>query len=524
MEESPDANSDLHSPEVNRLLDLINDSFRVRPNHDPIYVDLAGNLGRVSAPQHQVIYGRRGSGKSCLLVHHHRREAPNRQVLSVYLECDEVKRLGYPNILIRLLLTLYESLPHTKRNWVQRLLLRPRTRIERVIEELRGLLETPDTSDVIEEHGEKDQQGFQAQGQYPPLGASYQRGSTTSGSRRTAFTENKIDSLERHLQDYKSALSEALEKSRYRYATFILDDFYLIQPDNQPDVIDYIHRLLRGTDCYFKAGTVRHRTRLLRRNGQTVGLEESEDVEDINLDRTFEDTDGTRLYLEQMLNEMAESVGVNDATGTLLSREARHALVMSSGGVPRDYLNTFTLGVEAARSAGRSGWLTPTNVYKGASRALYRTKVKHLREEIGSESVRLESIYRDVISFCLEERRRTAFLVSQTEVPQFPEEYELIQQLMDYKMIHVIESDTSAASRRPGRYEAYTLDFALFMEPRRRNIEHVEFWKRDVEGRREGVREAPIYSLERARDVKNMGEHMDEELPASASEEDMGEE
>ena len=75
----------------------------------------------------------------------------------------------------------------------------------------------------------------------------------------------------------------------------------------------------------------------------------------------------------------------------------------------------------------------------------------------------------------------------------------LIQQLMDFKLIHVVEPDTSAASGRPGRYEAYTLDFSLFMEPRRRNIEIVEFGRIDDQSRRVGIREAPVYSLERAR-------------------------
>jgi hypothetical protein len=69
---------------------------------------------------------------------------------------------------------------------------------------------------------------------------------------------------------------------------------------------------------------------------------------------------------------------------------------------------------------------------------------------------------------------------------------------MDFKLVHVVEPDTSAASGRPGRYEAYTLDFSLFMEPRKRNIEHVEFWKIDDQRRRVGIREAPVYPLQRA--------------------------
>jgi len=65
------------------------------------------------------------------------------------------------------------------------------------------------------------------------------------------------------------------------------------------------------------------------------------------------------------------------------------------------------------------------------------------------------------------------------------------------KLIHVIEPDTSAASGRQGRYEAYTLDFSLFMEPRRRKIQIVEFWVRGEDSHKKGIREAPVYPLKR---------------------------
>ena len=59
----------LEDPRVGQLRSLISESFRIRRNHKPIYVDIGSNLGRVRSKQHQVIFGRRGSGKSCLVIH-----------------------------------------------------------------------------------------------------------------------------------------------------------------------------------------------------------------------------------------------------------------------------------------------------------------------------------------------------------------------------------------------------------------------------------------------------------------------
>ena len=138
-------------------------------------------------------------------------------------------------------------------------------------------------------------------------------------------------------------------------------------------------------------------------------------------------------------------------------------------------------------------------IWKGASRLAWQTKLKGMRDDVSGDAAGLERLFTDLVAFCLREQRRTAFLISQDEAQRMPDIFERIQQLMDFKLIHVIEPDTSAASGRPGRYAGFTLDFSFFMEPRRRNIEVVEFWKIDDQRRRIGLREAPVYPLDRAK-------------------------
>ncbi|HYQ57697.1 MAG TPA: hypothetical protein VEP89_10160, partial [Draconibacterium sp.] len=152
-----------------------------------------------------------------------------------------------------------------------------------------------------------------------------------------------------------------------------------------------------------------------------------------------------------------------------LNPDAFHALVLASGGVPRDFLNIFVEAISASVAVKDTRWLTPTYIWKGASRLSYRTKLTNLRDEAVSDASPLEKVYRDLVKFCLKEKRKTGFLVSQEAAQERPNIHELILQLMDFKLIHVIEPDTSAASGRKGRFEAYTLDFSLFMEPRLRN-------------------------------------------------------
>jgi hypothetical protein len=490
---------ELSDERIDSLISLIRDSFRVRPNQDPIYVDVAGNLERVVGRQHQVVFGRRGSGKSCLLVHFHRQVAAPAGILSVYIDSDEIKRLGYPDVLIRLLLSLTMQMPGPRRNRLKRRLRFKPTPLEAQAAELRSLLDLAEDADVTEGRKDADERKAELGVGHGPANFKYGRTTGSSADRTSSFKERKLDTLERHFQDYKRTLHDAFVASGKKSGAVIVDDFYLFHRSTQPDIVDYLHRLLRGTDMYLKLGTVRHRTTLLRHEGQTIGVELSQDVEEINLDRTFEDVAATAQFLRTMLDSLCKQVAI-DSAAEFISDDGLLALTLASGGVPRDYLNILVDGIDAARSL-RLSRVTPKGVYRGAGRNSYRTKLTNLRDDAARDAPAIEQIFQDLAAFCLREEKKTAFLINQGDVIQHEAEHEVIQQLMDFKLIHVIEPDTSAASGRSGRFEAYTLDFALFMEPRLRGIAHVEFWKTDAQRRRAGVREAPAYPLERARDV-----------------------
>lgn len=254
---------------------------------------------------------------------------------------------------------------------------------------------------------------------------------------------------------------------------------------------------MRGIDAYLKVGTVRHRTTLVRHDKQTVGVGLYEDVEPIDLDHTLDDLPRTRDFLGTMLDAMGKQCGINSVADQYFNPNALEDLTLASGGVARDFLTIFVEAVQAARAARATKWLTPKYIYKGALRVSYRTKLTNLREDLGGEAEPLALVFVDLLEFCLHDKKKTVFLISQDDTQSHPKLHDLIKQLMDFRLIHIVEPDTSAASGRLGRYEAYTLDFSTFMEPRRRGIEVVKFWEMDDAHRRVGLREAPVYSLAR---------------------------
>lgn len=499
---------ELDSSSAKELVHLIRDSFRVRANHDPLYVEVGNSLKRISSNQHQVVFGRRGSGKSCLFVHVLRQSENGGSHRALYVGIDALKRLPFPDILTRILISIFEQLPGAKRPWW--LFFKRQSKVERTLRELRTLLDLALTSEVERtiKEGSKKQVGFGNKG-----AVDITLGGETSNSTDTKeqFRRDKLEHLERHLEDFKRAIIDSLpEQESGLYV--LVDDFYLVQRNVQPDVVDYLHRLLRDTNAYLKIGTIRHRTSLRRHDGQTIGVELGQDVEELSLDRTLESFKDTQNYLVSMLDELGKTVGVTNASTDLFNQDAAHALTLSSGGVPRDFLNIFSDAVDLSISKGKTDRLTPTYIYKAAAQISLPNKRKNLSEDAGVDAQLLERAFADLVGFCLKEKKRTCFLVSREDAQAMAAENETLQQLMDFKLIHLIDPDTSAASGRAGRYSAYTLDAALYMEPRLRNIEVVKFWEQDEQWRAIGVRESPTYPLLRIREALNAEDKSSDKL------------
>jgi hypothetical protein len=342
-----------------------------------------------------------------------------------------------------------------------------------MIAELRALLAVPSSSKlkVTKEQARSKKKTKNAQLAKGPAKAGFGSDDSRSSSVQEVreSEEEKIRVVDGRLTDYKAAVQQEVGRSRSPYAVFIIDDFYLVNPAYHAEVVDYLHRLLRDTDLYLKIGTIRQRTRLSKTDGIRYGVQPYQDVDTFSLDQTLEDLDRTSSYLEDMLRKLGQEVGLEDAP-SIMSDGARKDLVLLSGGVPRDYLNIFVDGVGRARSLTGRVRVTPTDLRQAAASLSQESKFADLRDAAGGEAPQLETLFVDIVRFCLTDKRKTAFLISKDEITAHPAVHELVLQLMDFKLIHQVEPSTSAASGRPGRYEAYTLDFALFMEPRRRNI------------------------------------------------------
>ena len=435
------------------LSSLIRSGFRVRQDRVPRYVDYAANLHKIARPQHQVVFGRRGSGKSSLLLTYHATAISAGGHHSIYINADVLKRASYPDAVAWVLLTIFRELPiaNRKRNKLLGLL----------IAQLESILEREDLQDVVDQHSSESAAGASVGAPAGVAHLSLSAKESASHVRTTTSKSDKLDLLERRLPDYAAELARAMSESDVVSASLVIDDLYLLERDIQPDFVDYLHRLTRGTPLYLKIGTVRHRTKLQRVTSTFIGVEVGQDVEQIDLDTTLEQFPVAVGVLRQIVDNLAVDCGLADFSETYLANGILELVVLASGGVVRDSLHVLADIVDE-RAVVDAGPIRAAEVFSSLADFWYRNKLPALNEEVSrADGAAVETLLTDLRRFCIQETKSPVFAIRRSDLLAQKSVSETVADLADLKFIHLLQR---RAYLSDGATEAaiYILDLSAF--------------------------------------------------------------
>jgi hypothetical protein len=119
-------------------------------------------------------------------------------------------------------------------------------------------------------------------------------------SLQEVYRKSKTDFLHRHILDYQNLFRE-LSKLSSGDAFLFLDDLYHIRRSDQPHVVDYYHRIAKGSNLWLKMGTIRHRTNWYVHGDPPIGVKLADDADAIDLDLTLEKYSLTQEFLTKVL-------------------------------------------------------------------------------------------------------------------------------------------------------------------------------------------------------------------------------
>jgi len=397
------------------LVHLINARSRVSEVQPSLsYVrDVEFNMSAVTATRHHLIFGRRGAGKSSLLVEA-RRSLSEDETLSCWLNM-QTYRHEHPN---RVFLYIVDEL------------------IGRILSRQQILQAQSATSASVAE--------------IYSLVQSLLAKADVSDKEATLM----IPRVQRTIRRF-------IEISGLRIFLFI-DDFYYLPRADQPRLLDMLHGCVRDCDAWLKVASIRHLTRWFQTN-PPLGLQTIHDVGHLDLDVTLQDPAHAKKFLEDILLRYVRKVGVS-TLNRLFSTPALDRLVLASGAVPRDYLLLAGNAITKAQRRPNAKLVGVQDVNQAAGDAA-QVKVQELEEDMASSvdsaTLTLEALRR-VRAFCLDEKYHTYFLVGYKEKETLPQNYNVLTDLLDLRLIHLLDAGVSDPHSAGHRFEAFMLDLSQF--------------------------------------------------------------
>lgn len=513
MARNANAERILDTEPVKALARIVEEATRSTKEGAKRFVEPAeGTLERAKARRHHIVFGRRGSGKSSLLTKATAELTVDRRPI-VFVDLEEFKGHTYPDVLISVLIRALGEFerwlktaainPGTKKSFWEKLFgtvpKRPALKKTSVaalnatlgvlLTELRTLLHEPDESDqsTKKELSVEDKFGGSAAISVGSMGASANlkteasSGQSAKESLETKYSHKKIAVLQRNILKYKDFFGQ-LSKISDGPSFLMFDDLYHIPRKDQAHLLDYFHRIAKGSDLWMKIGTIRHRTRWYVSGDPPTGMKLGDDADEIDLDVTLEKYDLTKRFLLKILEGLCQSATVD--LSSILADGARDRLVLASGGVARDFLTIFRRSIDIARERlqGRGGvnrgvkiGAEDVNLAAGEYDKFKREDFERDTQSTDRDS--LLSTLSKVNTFCLQTSNTNCLLLQKDVISDFT--YNM-HELVDLKFLHQIQTRVTVRDEPGKLYEAYMLDLSQYTgERKRRGLNMVEFWKRD---------------------------------------------
>ena len=491
----------LAKEELAALRRVINENLRVQQaGADPVkYIDVSNALSDICARQNHAVFARRGCGKT-LLLHHSERKLPA-GIRSVYLNCEDFKHHTFPNVLIEILDALFKGLALNLPGWFGKK-KRSRELIAEIRSDLEKLRQQEDeaSTDVVESHIVKEQKGARASSSIGldnfRLAGEFtkQAGKSSALQLRYAQRTAKLRELQMWLPQLKQQTREFFALSKTVEAIFLqLDDFYHLARADQPDVMDYLHRLCKDLPLYFKVATLRHSSTLYAdRNGQPIGTQERHDYQSINIDFAFTEFRRTAEQNHEIFGEFAKLAGLTlDDIDSLFKGEGFDRLIMAGGGVPRDCLSLF---LEALQNVNQGDGRIGKDDVRDLAHSNFERRIEELKQDSADDeqATLIRGIY-VLRKFCIE-KRTNIMMVSEAMMQQEDQIRALLYRLLDYRIIHTAGVALTHKSS-PGTYQAFAIDIGCYAHMRKLRSKFDEINVADKTGR-EKMRSSPILTKE----------------------------
>lgn len=416
----------VHDERVGDLLGLLSTRSRTSESQPSLrYIqDVQERLSVAVTPRHHLIFGRRGVGKTSLLLEA-RRLLENQGAYVLWVNVQSLRSLGVGHAFLTVALKLCDLLLASQ-------------------EAIRS-----------------SQTGLDA---LRALRASIEQRFVANGS-----TLQEVAVLVPLLQQECSRFTLQAQRTIYLF----VDDIHYLPSSEVPHFLDLLHGVTRDNLVWLKVAGIQHQTRWFIPVPPT-GLQTGHDATIINLDVTLEHPERAKEFLENVLRGYVEECSALPLSN-VLSAAALDRLVLASGGVPRDFLTLCASSIQTARQRPNAKTVGVQDVNNAAGVA-GQTKLQELEDDAAATSGRsgvLIASLNTVREFLLTDEEITYFRIDFRDKESRSQEYRVLQALADLRMLHLINPSLSDQHQAGQRSEVYLLDLSQYSGSRFKQGIHV---------------------------------------------------
>lgn len=449
------------------------------------FVDFGTLMALLSSLDHQVIYGRRGTGKTHALLYL-AENANNNDDISVYLDMRTVGSTGglygdtsipvserATRLLSDTLLAIHDSL-------LTRAIEKCDLNLASIGSILDALAESSAEVVVVGEVEEEIAREVEGSGELSvntgiEVGEQGANVALSAGGRlaerQASRSKTSTQGHRRHRVHFGAvgtSLAKLIKALGGKRIWLLLDEWSVVPIELQPYLADFIRRSVfpvAGITVKIAAIEQRTRLQLAGTSGDYVGIELGADASaDVNLDDfmvfDYDALRATNFFRELLFRHylsVAQDVGITDGPATshqfvqviFTQRNSFEELMRASEGVPRDAINILLV---CAQKAG-SNQISVHHV-RVAAKAWYQ------RDKEAAVSANQDA--RELLYWINDEvigrRRARAFLVKSGI------NHPLIEALFDSRVLHVLKRNISAHDQPGVRYDAYKIDYGCYVD------------------------------------------------------------
>jgi hypothetical protein len=450
------------------------------------FVDVGPLLTVLSSRDHQIVYGRRGTGKTHALIYLAEQESAT-QATSVYVDLRNIGSSGgvygdptipLPQRATRLALDLLAAIHDELLNSA---LLRDfdLSKVGPALDELASAsteievfgetkVESSTTNSDVSESSAQTELHLQ---KVPGLNLSSSSKHSTAAGNETRISHAGDVRYRLHFGRVSNALNQVVATLNRHTLLIILDEWSTIPLELQPYLADLIRRAFFPiTGITVKIAAIEQRTNF--KMGEVpdyIGIEVGADASaDVDLDdyMVFDNNEerAVQFFKELVFSHYrSDSLGDNEAglskpnfananqlvQAAFTQHNAFDDFVRSAEGVPRDAFNVLSI----AAQRGIDDKISIPTIRIAARTWYQRDKEAAIRANADAQAL-LNWIIDEVIAH----RKARAFLLrTNTRHP-------LIDALFDARLLHVVKRSISGQEEAGVRYDAYKLDYGCYVD------------------------------------------------------------